>query len=110
MAEPGIEATDQVAVQGAGGKSVIDRGRARLSFSGEERTCPVIFGSDSLTLVGASLLDSFSLLVDGRNQRLVHTLKDKDFNVFVAHASEDKDEIGPTFGEGYESPWAYGLV
>ena len=65
MAELGIMATDQVAVQGVGGMSVIDRGRARLSIFGEERICPVLFGSDNLALVGASFLDSFSLLVDG---------------------------------------------
>ena len=94
MAELGIKAADQVAVQDVGGISVIDRGRARLSFSGEERTCPVLFGPEKLALVGASFLDSFSLLVDGRNQRLLRGLEDKDYDVFIAHASEDKNEVG----------------
>ena len=93
MVELGIKATDQVAVQDVSGMSVIDRGLARLFFSGEERTCPVLFGPDNLALVGASFLDSFSLLVDGRNQRLLRGLEDKDFDVFIAHASEDKDEV-----------------
>ena len=55
MAELGIKATDQVAVQDVGGMSVIDRGLARLSISGEERTCPVLFGPDNLALVGVTL-------------------------------------------------------
>ena len=56
MAELGIKATDQITVQEVGGTSVIDRGRARFSISGEERTCPVLFGPDYLALVGASFL------------------------------------------------------
>ena len=93
MAELGIKATDQVAVQDVGGRSVIARGRARLCISGEERNCRVLFGPDNLALVGASFLDSFNLIVDGRNQRLLRGLEDRDFDVFVAHASEDKDEV-----------------
>ena len=38
-------------------------------------------------------MDSFSLLVDGPNQRLLRGLEDKDFDVFIAHASEDKNEV-----------------
>lgn len=106
MAELGIKATDEVAVQGAGGMSVIYRGRARLSISGEEIICPVLFGPDNLALVGASFLDSFGLLVDGRNQRLLSRLEDKDFDVFIAHASEDKDEVSRPLAKALR---AYGL-
>ena len=93
MAKIGIEATGMVAVQGVGGTLTMDYGLARFGIFGEERNCPVLLGLDNLAIVGASFLDSFNLLVDGRNQRLLRGLEDKDFDVFVAHASEDKSEV-----------------
>ena len=93
IAELGIKATNQAAVQGVGGTLTMECGLVRFSFSGEERICRVLFGGENFAIVGASFLDSFNLLVDGRNQRLLQGLEEKDFDVFVAHASEDKSEV-----------------
>ena len=41
-----------------------DVGEARIRINEEERTCPVIFGSEGQYLLGATTLEIFDLMVD----------------------------------------------
>ena len=56
-----------------GGRVEYGVGEARFSVEGQERTCPVVFGSEEQYLLGATTLEIFQLMVDptSPNPRLV---------------------------------------
>lgn len=99
MATLGIEPTSEVVVQGDGGQVMMAHGCAKFRIFEEERICRVFFGPSDQVLLGASALDEFNLIIDGVNQCLLHGLEDKNFDVFIAHASEDKDEVARPLAE-----------
>ena len=46
-----------------GGRVEYGVGEARFRVDGQERTCPVVFGSDAQYLLGATTLEIFQLMV-----------------------------------------------
>jgi len=95
----GIEVIQQRLIQTLGGTDSIQLGLVKISIFGEERTFPVAFGSDEMAFIGTPVLDAFNLIVDPRNQRLLRGLEDREFDTFVAHASEDKDQVARPLAE-----------
>ena len=72
---------------------------AKIRIYDKEEIFRVAFGQGDTAIVGIDFLDAFNLLVDQHNQRLLRGLEEKDYDVFVAHASVDKDEIARPLAE-----------
>ena len=95
----GIEVIEQRLVQSVGATYSTQIGLVKFSIFGQDKICPVTFWSDQQALIGTPVLDAFNLIVDPRNQRLLRGLEDREFDTFVAHASEDKDQVARPLAE-----------
>ena len=54
-----------------GSRQAYGLGEARFRYEGRERTSPVIFGPEDVYLLGAVSLQSFGLIADTTNHRLI---------------------------------------
>ena len=54
-----------------GSKMTLPIGEARISVEGREATSPVVFGSESSYMLGATSLQTLGLVADTTNHRLV---------------------------------------
>ena len=68
----GLEPVEQDEFMLANGEiRVYSVGEARFKINGRERTTPVVFGDDGVFLLGAVTLQSFGLVADTNEHRLV---------------------------------------
>ena len=68
----GLEPVEQNEFMLANGEiRVYSVGEARFKINGRERTTPVVFGDDDVFLLGAVTLQSFGLVADTNEHRLV---------------------------------------
>ena len=68
----GLEPVEQDEFMLANGEiRVYSVGEARFKINGRERTTPVVFGDDDVFLLGAVTLQSFGLVADTNEHRLV---------------------------------------
>ena len=68
----GLEPVEQDEFLLANGEiRVYSVGEARFKINGRERTTPVVFGDDGVLLLGAVTLQSFGLVADTNEHRLV---------------------------------------
>ena len=95
----GIETTEHVPLIGPAGTFSMDFGTARLRIFGQEAIFRVAISHNDIALIGVDFLDEFNLLVDQRNQLLLRRPEAKEYDVFVAHASEDKDQVARPLAE-----------
>ena len=94
ISQLGIPVLDRRMVMGVGGITEMEISSARFAIDREERICPVFVSPGHLCLIGASTLAQFNLVVDLANQRLIYGEElDKEYDVFLTHASEDKDDL-----------------
>ena len=54
-----------------GTHQTFDIGEARFKIQGMERTSPVVFGNEDVYLLGAVTLETFGLIADTTNHRLI---------------------------------------
>ena len=95
----GVEVTEQRLVLASGETYSTPIGLVKFRLLAEEKMCRVAFWSGEQALIGTDVLDAFNLIVDTRNQRLLRGLEDREFDTFVAHASEDKDQVARPLAE-----------
>ena len=94
ISQLGIPVLGRLIVMGDGGSREMETTSARFTIDREEHICTAFVGSGDLCLIGASTLAKFNLVVDLGNQRLIYGEEiDKEYDVFLTHASEDKDEV-----------------
>ena len=61
----------QTVVLADGSRRTYDLGEARFRFDDRERTSPVLFGPEDIYILGAGTLQSFGLIADTTQHKLI---------------------------------------
>ena len=72
LAEMNIASVEKISLTMADGREVVwEYGQARIALDGRSFVCPVVFSPNDEYLLGATTLETFNLMVDSMEQRLV---------------------------------------
>ena len=72
LAEMNIASVEKISLTMTDGRKVVwEYGQARIALDGRSFVCPVVFSPNDEYLLGATTLETFNLMVDPMEQKLV---------------------------------------